>query len=340
MLAAKCKLAHAQKVKEYLLKNRLFNQERLLVKQNEHIYFPLLKKVKVPGAEVLETKIFFPKKYQAPSVESLLAGKLSTKELALIPKAQEVVGKILILEIPEELQKKEKLIAQAYLQANKNLETVVKKGEIHSGEYRLRTVEILAGKKSKETIHQENGIKLKLDLEKTYFSARSGSERLRIAQLVKKCEKVLVMFSGCGPFPLVIAKHSAAQKIVGVEINPLAHEYAIENLKLNGFGSRVVFLAGDVYDIMPKIKEKFERIVMPLPKTGDEFLPLALTKAQVGTIVHFYAFLKEADVPEEKKKILEICQKAKHPVKVLRHVNCGQFAPYVFRMCFDLKVLR
>ena len=45
-----------------------------------------------------QTKISFPKKYQAPSVESLLAGKLSTKELALIPKAQEVVGKILILE--------------------------------------------------------------------------------------------------------------------------------------------------------------------------------------------------------------------------------------------------
>jgi len=340
MLAAVTELKNAQKVKEYLMKQGVINTKFLSVKEFGQIYFPITKKIKVPGAEIKEVKFSFPEKQHNPTVEELLKGKLTTKELEIIPKSQEVIGKILILEIPPELEKKETIIAEAYLKATKNLETVVKKDEIHSGVYRTRKVKVLAGKNQKETLHGENGVKMWVNLEETYFSARSATERLRIAHLVKKGEEVLVMFSGVAPYQLVLAKNSLAKAIYGIEINPKAHQLALKNIVLNHVHDKVFIYEGDVRVLVPQlfVKKKFDRIVMPLPKTGEEFLDVALKVAKKGTIIHLYAFLAEEEVAAHKKRIHEICAALKHKVKIQEVVKCGQFAPNVFRMSFDLKV--
>lgn len=340
MLAATTELKNAQKLKEYLMKNNLINTDYLSVKEFGMIYFPILKKVKLKEGQIVETKFTFPKKEREPSIEELLKGKLTTKEMEIIPKSQEVVGKILILEIPKELQVKEKLIAEAYLKANRSLETVVKKGEVHTGTFRTRKVKVLAGKNQKETLHSENGVKMWVNLEETYFSARSANERLRIAKLVKKGEEVLVMFSGVAPFQLVIAKNSPARMVYGIEINPFSHQLAMKNIALNGLNQKIVINEGDVRLLVPQLfsKKKFDRIVMPLPKTGEEFLDVAFYVAKKGTAIHLYAFLSNEEVAEHKKRIMQICTKLKHKVKVLRVVKCGQFAPNVFRMCFDLQL--
>jgi len=340
MLAAITELKNAQKVKESLMKQGVINTDFLSVKEFGMIYFPLIKKVKVPNAEIKEVKITFPKKHYEPTVEELLKGKLTAKEMEILPKSQEVIGKILILEIPEELEKKEKVIAEAYLKATKNLETVVKKDEIHSGVYRTRKVKVLAGKNQKETLHGENGVKMWVNLEETYFSARSATERLRIAHLVKKGEEVLVLFSGVGPFVLVIAKNSSAAHVYGIEINPKAHQLALKNIVVNNLHERAFVYEGDVRVLVPDLfaKKKFDRITMPLPKTGEEFLDVAFKVAKKGTIIHLYAFLSEEEVAEHKKRINEICTSLKHKVKIVDVVKCGQFAPSVFRMSFDLKV--
>jgi len=340
MLAAYTELKHAEKVKQYLLKNALFHPGYLPVKELGFIYFPITKKTTLPMAKVVNATFSFPEKEKPLTVDELLKDDLTPGELKLLPRSQEIVGDIMILEIPEELEKKEKIIAEAYLKSHKTISTIVKKKEMHSGAFRTRKVTVLAGKKSKETIHAENGIKLKLHLEKTYFSARSGNERLRIAQQVKKGEEVLVMFSGAAPYPLVIAKHSPAKNIYGIELNPLAHAYADENIRLNKLENKIVLYRGDVYDVMPKLKKKFNRIVMPLPKTGEEFLPLALKKSKKGSIIHLYSFLDEKDIDTYAEKVREICSKHKHPVKILAKVKCGQFSPGVFRVCLDMKVLK
>ena len=82
--------------------------------------------------------------------------------------------------------------------------------------------------------------------------------------------------------------------------------------------------------------EKFDRIVMPLPKTGEFFLPLALKKAKPGSTIHLYAFLDEKEIPEEKKKIKALTKGYK--TQISKTVKCGQFSPYVFRICFDIKI--
>lgn len=340
MLAAYTKLQNAEKVKKHILKRGVLDTGHSPVKELGYIYFPLTKRIKIPCAKTVNTQFKFPEKEKNPTIEELLNKKLTANQRKLIPRSQEIVGNIMILEVPKKLEKKEKVIAEAYLRTNKNILTVVKKKEMHSGVFRTRKVNILAGKKSKETIHLENGIKLKLHLEKTYFSARSANERLRIAKQVRKGEEVLVMFSGAAPYLLVIAKNSPAKKIYGIELNPLAHAYADENIRMNRFEGSIILHRGDVYEVMPKINKKFDRIVMPLPKTGEEFLPLALKKAKKGAMIHLYSFLHENGINDYVGKIKEICKQNKHEIKVLRKVKCGQFSPGMSRVCLDLKVLK
>lgn len=339
MFAAETQLKNAQKVKEYLAKHHLFNPQYKLVKELGVIFFPLIKKAKVPHALVKKVAFNFPSVEKAKTVEEVLKNCLTLEELALLPKSQEIVGNILILEIPLQLGKKEKLIAEAYLKLNKQVATIVKKKEMHTGMFRTRKVTILAGKKTKETTHLENGVRIKLHLENTYFSARSAHERLRIAHLVKKGERVLVMFSGVAPYPLVLAKQSPAKLIYGVELNPIAHQYALENVSLNRLNSKITLIRGDVCSVLPKLKQKFDRIIMPLPKTGEDFLGIAFKKAKKGTIIHLYAFLEEKEISAQAKKIITICKQLKHPVKILKKVKCGQFSPGTFRICFDLKTI-
>lgn len=340
MLAAFTKLKNAEKVKKNILKKQLLNYDYLLVKEFDSIYFPLTKKAKIPLAQVINTKFSFPKRTTTPTIQTILKNKLTKTQLKLLPSSQEIIGNILILEIPKELQKKEKIIAEAYLKTTHQVNTVVKKHNIHSGIFRTRKVRILAGKRTKETIHKENSIKLKLHLEKTYYSPRSANERLRISKQIKRLETILVMFSGAAPYPLVIAKNTPAKHILGIELNPLAHQYSLENITLNKLEAKITIREGDVRRILPKIRKKFDRIIMPLPKTGNFFIGLALTKAKPNTIIHNYSFCHENDIPKEAKRIKKLCQSFNHPVRILRKVKCGQFSPGVFRVCFDLKVLK
>ena len=39
---------------------------------------------------------------------------------------------------------------------------------------------------------------------------------------------------------------------------------------------------GDVRDVVPKLKKKFDRILMPLPKSAEEFLDIALSASKKG----------------------------------------------------------
>jgi len=267
------------------------------------------------------------------NMKEALKSDLTKKELSFLPKSFDLIGSIAIFsEFPKELEKKEKVIAQALINIHPNIKTVAKKTKTHSGIYRLKKVKILAGKKSKETLHKESNVLLKLNIETCYFSPRSSNERLRIASLIKKNESVLVMFSGIAVFPLVISKNSKAKEIYAVEINPVCHKYAEENIKLNKV-SNIKLYEGDVNKILPKINKKFDRILMPLPKDAYSFLPLALKKIKHNGIIHLYDFANKNEIEQ-----ISYSRIKGLPVKIIKTVKCGQYSPHVFRICFDLKL--
>lgn len=338
MKAVYCELKDAQKVKRELMAKKALHHEYKPLKEMGKMYFPIIKKVAVKSGTFVNTKFTFEAQKRRCTVDDLLKGKLNAKEMKLLPRSQEIVGSIMILEVPEELKKHERLIARAYLDVNKHTRTVVKKSRMHKGVFRTRQVCILAGARSKETEHIENGIRLRLHLERVYYSGRSGHERLRIAKMVKKGERVLVMFSGAAPFPLVIARNSDAKSVVGVELNPDGVRYGKESVRLNKLEEKIELIEGDVRLVVPKLQGKFDRIVMPLPKTSEDFLDVALKKVKEKGMVHLYAFLREGELKEYTKKVREICKQEKGRIRIIRLVKCGQFSPSVFRVCLDIKI--
>ncbi len=274
------------------------------------------------------------------SLKESLKQHLSEKDLGLVPSSFDIVGDIIIFaDFPKELKKKEKVIAEKLLELHKNARVVCKKTAKYSGTYRTPKLKIISGEKRKETTHKENAVSIKLNVEKCYFSPRSSTERKRIAEQVKEDEEVLVMFSGVAPYPLVIAKNSKPKSVYGIEINPTAHKYAMENVKKNKLEDKITLFKGDVRKVMPKSGKNFDRIAMPLPRSAENFLDLAINAAKPKGIIHFYDFLNENEFDKAKEKIDSACRKAKRKCKILNLVKCGQFGPGVFRICVDFKAL-
>jgi len=253
----------------------------------------------------------------------LLEEKIITKkEFCFVPNSFDTVGDIAIFnEIPKEIKKKEKKIAQKLLELQKNIKVVVKKSGKYSGRLRTPKLTHLAGERRKITTHTESGCKFNLDVEKCYFSTRSGAERLRIAKKTKKNESTLVMFSGIAPLPCIISKHSDVKEIHAVELNRTAYKFAKENILQNKLEN--VFLhQGDVNKILPLIKKKFDRIIMPLPKTAPNFLDLAIKQLKPQGTIHLYLFANEKEFKDLKKEY-------KQKFKTVKLTKAGHFGPGV-----------
>ncbi|MBI2549996.1 class I SAM-dependent methyltransferase family protein [Candidatus Woesearchaeota archaeon] len=255
-------------------------------------------------------------------------------------RAFDIIGDIAIVEIPNRVKNRDKAIAGRIVARQKNVRAVYKRIGGHEGKLRIQKLKHIYGEKRTVTIHKENQVLLNLDIVKTYFSPRQATERKRVFLQIKKPEKVLVMFSGVGPFVIEIAKNTAAASVYGVELNKIAHKYATENVKLNKIEAKVKLFCGDVRKIVPKLKLKFDRITMPLPKGAEAFLGVAFAAAKKGTIIHFYDFEKEEDIPKKaKEKVIKAAAAAKRKIKILNVVKCGQLAPRAYRVCVDFKVL-
>lgn len=272
------------------------------------------------------------------TLKSSLGKELTGTELSILNRSYDVVGNIAILDIPPELKSKAKVIGRRLISLNKNIKTVLKKSDIHKGEFRTQKLSYVAGVRTKETVHKENNALMMLDVEKVYFSPRLSTERKRVAGLVKPGERVLVMFSGCGPYPLVISKNSKAKDIVGIEKNRIAHDYALKNLLLNK-AKNARFILGDVRDEVPKLEGKFDRIIMPLPKDADTFLDAAFKVAKKGSSIHLYLFLDKDEFGTGRQRVMKLANGCGKKIKVAELVKCGQYSPRVFRVCLDFRIL-
>ncbi|MFC1728488.1 hypothetical protein ACFLZ7_03425 [Nanoarchaeota archaeon] len=243
-----------------------------------------------------------------------LKGKLTEFELKDLKSAHDTVGSIAILDIPKSLTKKEKIIAKELMKLQPAIKTVCKKIGIHGGEFRTQKLKVIGGKKTKETEYIENNTRLLLDVEKVYFSPRLSTERKRINEQIKDGEEVLVMFSGCGPYVFNITKNTGAADVYGIEINPIAHKYALINKGLNkAYNAHV--MKGDVKKIIPD----FYKYVIGL-KSSDITEQLKSRIIEHPRLMEFHLFTD--DLKGKNKIILEkkIEQLKKKSIEVFVHM--------------------
>ncbi len=267
--------------------------------------------------------------------KELLRDKVSQEEFAKIRKSFEIIGDVVIIEIPDEIYHIKDEIVRAILTKHKRVKTILRKVKEVSGEFRVAKYEIIYGKET-ETIAKEHGCKFKVDPTKVYFTVKLSGERERIARMVKKDERVLVMFAGVGPYAIVIAKLAKPKEVIGVELNPIAVRYFRENVRLNRVEDVVEVIEGDVREIVPKLNGKFDRILMPAPYMAENFVGILKEKVKIGTWIHFYTFAGEEENLQDRivRKFEEIGVK----VNVKRIKECGSFAPRVNRYVADLVV--
>ena len=331
----------------FLKKQKLIDNNLKLIKEDDSITVPLKKLTEEDEKLIKEKDIIiiqdnFEEKEKNINFKEEVLKILTDEESEKLKTAYDLVGEIAILEIEDILLPKRKQIGEILLKSNPSVTTVVRKKGAHEGELRLQKYEVIAGKDTLETIHKENSCKLKLILDQVYYSSRSATERKRIAKLVKDDENVLVMFSGAGPYPCVLSKNTNAKNIIGIELNEIGYKLSVETIKLNKI-KNVDLIQGDVRQVCPELKEKgltFDRIIMPLPKTAEEFLPEAFQVSKKGTIIHLYDFVDEREFPENViSKIKQYCDEFKLKYEILDSVKCGSFSPHIYRVCVDFKII-
>ncbi len=245
---------------------------------------------------------------------------------------------VAIVEIQEGKTGKE--IAEEIIRTHKNIKSVLKKTSGRKGEYRIREYEFLAGDENTEVTHKEYGCSFRLDPQKVYFSPREATERQRIAEQVKAGERVLVMFGGVAPFAIIIAKRQPlVEKIYSIEINKTAHDYAVENIRINRMGDRVVVMKGDVHESCPKYYGTFDRVVMPLPLGAESFLDVAMKSVKTKGVIHFYNWGKESDLYAQALRLIEDCaEKLNKKIKTLNKRKVLVYAPRKWKICIDFEV--
>jgi tRNA (guanine37-N1)-methyltransferase len=277
------------------------------------------------------------------TIRQHLKGKVPEDLLPSVPSSFDILGSrsgaVAVIEVPDELALYEKEIAAAIQAVHKNIKSVLSKDSGREGEYRLRSLRLIAGDPDTEVIHKESGCSFKLDPKVTYFSTRESTERERLTEMVWPGEDVLVMFSGVSPIAVCIAKRHPDVTVTAIEINPEAHGYAIENVKLNKVADRVTPILGDVRYVCPSLNKVFDRVLMPLPKGAHMFLDVAISMVKLGGVLHFYHWAPEDDLYTEAQRIVvEAASETGRRAEFVGGVKVSLYSPYIYKVRVDMVI--
>ena len=239
-----------------------------------------------------------------------------------------------VVEIPDNLQDKKQIIGDAALKFTKRKAIYMKKSAI-KGTIRIRDLEFLSGVDDSVTIHKEHGARLKLDVKEVYFSPRLATERKRVMENVEDGEKILDMFCGIGPFPIVIARNKNVD-IIAVDINEEAIKYLNENIKLNKLKGNIKTQCGDIREVSKSFNMKFDRIIMNLPGLAYTFLDIAVELIEDGGIINYYEF---SDSYEQGiKRLKDACNNVGKKVEIINTRKVKSTSPGEWHVAIDGKV--
>lgn len=279
----------------------------------------------------------------AMRIREVLKGKIPDSLLPLVPSSFDIIGSrekaVAIVELDDAVLPYKELVADAIFRVHRNVKAVYRKASERMGEYRVRELELVKGENITEVVHVEHGYKIKLDVAKVYFSPREATERQRVASQVKPGETVMVMFAGVGPYAIAIAKRQpAVRKIIAIEINPVAYNYMVENIKLNKVQHMVQPVLGDVKIEAVKFFNQCDRVVMPLPKGAYSFLDEAVNcLKEAGGWIHFYYWSREEDLYTEAFRLVrEAAQKRNFAAELKGARRVSPYAPRTYKVAIDV----
>jgi tRNA (guanine37-N1)-methyltransferase len=225
-------------------------------------------------------------------LKTILKDVLPPEDISKLYCAFDIVGNIIIIKIPDSLNSKKKIIAETILMNIKSAKSIFAQTSAVQGDYRLRTLEHLAGINCATTEYREHGCRFKVDVSNTYFSPRLSTERIRISKMIADNEIITNMFAGVGTYSILIAKHNKTCKVYSIDSNPIANELALLNAELNKVQERVIPICGDAREIIVKqLRGTSNRVLMPLPEKAKEFVDFAVMALKQKGMIHYFAHI-------------------------------------------------
>ena len=272
-------------------------------------------------------------------LKKTLGSLLTQKESDELISAFDQIGDIIIVRIPDLLSPKKKLIGETLLEQVKSAKSVFHQSSSVEGEFRTRSLEILAGDDKTETEYKEFGCRFIVDVRKTFFSPRLSSERIRIAELVRDEEVVVNMFGGIGMFSIIAAKKKKCT-VYNIDLNPDAVKFCQKNIAINKLVGNVISIYGDAPDVIRKqLENKSDRTLMLLPEKSDEFLNSAISTAKNNGIIHYYSHI-HADKKSDAAKLSEQHYLEITPIKstILGSKIVRPVGPRFYQTVTDIKI--
>ncbi len=330
MKSVKVPLKMLNDVRKELMEKKLMRMDYRIRAEAEYGYIPVKKDID----EYEMVDIDLDELNTHPhNFSELLEDELTSCEIEDLKTSFDTIGEIVILEIPDNLLSKKNIIGKATLNFTKRKSIYMKKSAVH-GTIRIRDLELIAGEDNPVTVHKEHGARLKLNVKEVYFSPRLATERKRVSDSVCDGENILDMFCGIGPFPIVIARNNNVN-ITGVDINENAIKYFKENIRLNKL-KNITPLCGDVRDVSPTFKMKFDRIIMNLPGLAYDFLDVAMNLIEDNGIINYYEF---SDGYEQgKKRLSDAALKENKNVEIINTRKVKSTSPGEWHISIDAKI--
>jgi len=247
----------------------------------------------------------------------------------------ERLGEVVIID--EDDSDRARVLADAIVESDIPVETVLNRASKILGTERVREWEVLAGD-STEAVHREYGSEFAVDLAEVYFSPRLATERHRVIDQIGADEQVFDMFAGVGPFVIPAAKRGATA--VGVDINPIAIEYLRENARRNGVAENVTAIEGDVHEVAEEYRGWADRLLMNLPHSADEFLETAVALASDDAVVHYYDIQHEDDPYGPGERAIREAAEPEYEVHVRTRHTVRSYAPHELNIVLDVHLSR
>lgn len=248
-----------------------------------------------------------------------------------LPDRWEKIGDVVLIKLPEGLEEYKYEIGEAYAETL-GAKSVLLQGEIE-GQRREPEVELIYGEET-ETVHVENGVKFKLDVSKIMFSSGNIDERMRMANVVNKGERVIDMFAGIGYFSLPMAVHGGPEVVHPIEINPTAFDYLKQNVRLNGVESIVEPWHGDNEDF--PLEDVADRIVMGYLHETWRYLPKAVNILDSEGVIHYHTLAKGDNIFNKVREELENNLQVGFQMVEQREVK--SYAPFIHHVVADVYV--
>ncbi len=264
-------------------------------------------------------------------LKSRLASKIPNN--IPLPSGFHLVGYVALVHIKNELAEYSEILGEATLEFDSRIKSVAVRTGPTIGIERIPDYTLVAGDTETVTTHIEAGIKYRIDPLRLTFSGGNRKERIHTASLVQPGDSILDMFACVGQFSIPMAKKGRAE-VIAIELNPLAHRFLIENIRLNDVEDKVTPILGNCREKHP-VRE-VNRVVMGYLHDTHSYLRYALESlVEEGGFVHMHIGLRPRDVAGIRKSVESTCvESGFRPEIDVRVVK--EYAPNVKHYVFDI----